>query len=72
MKKGRLNMTACEKELRRLFDYQRFEGEDHLSSLIEKTMTRWESGGVPLADESLELHAAGVPDPFTEEGDRHV
>ncbi|NLB38407.1 MAG: hypothetical protein GX810_04060 [Clostridiales bacterium] len=64
-------MTAGDKALRRLLDYQRFEGEERLGRLIEKALARWAKGGVPLLDEDLELNAAGDPDILREEEGPH-
>ncbi len=64
-------MTAGDKALRRLLDYQRFEGEERLGRLIDETLARWAKGGVPLLDEDLELNAAGDPDILREEEGPH-
>ena len=64
-------MTMSGKELRQLFDFQRFEGEERLKKLIDDTLTRWARKGVSLSDEDLKLNAAGDPDILREEEDPH-
>ena len=64
-------MTASDKILRELMDYQRFEGEERLGRLIEETLARWVKEGIPLLDEDLALNAAGAPDILREEEDTH-
>lgn len=64
-------MTAFEKTLRQLMDYQRFENGTRLEALIEDTLSRCGEGASPLMDEELNLNAAGDPDISREEGDSH-
>lgn len=48
-----------EKRLKNLFDYQKFEKNDHLDRLIQETMSRCEK--VELSDDDLEfVNAAGT------------
>ncbi|MDD4080137.1 MAG: hypothetical protein PHP02_01820 [Eubacteriales bacterium] len=65
-------MTMSDKVLRKLLDFQRFEGEERLGRLIDGALARWVKKGIPLSDEDLELNAAGDPDILREEGDTHV
>ena len=51
-----------ERKLKNLFDYQKFEKNDHLDRLIQETMNRYEK--YELSDDDLEfVNAAGVKNP---------
>ena len=48
-----------ENKLKTLFEYQKFAGNDHLQSLIQDTLSRYEC--TALSDDDLELvNAAGM------------
>ena len=52
-------MDNTEKKLRKLFDFQRFEKEPGLQSVID-SVKQGRSGGYKLSDEDLEFAAGGV------------
>lgn len=57
-----------EKTLKTLFDFQKFDGNPHLSKLIEETESLYEN---TLSDEDLDLvNAAGI-NPYEKQSDKH-
>jgi len=60
-----------EKALKELFDFQRFENNQELQSVIDEVDARYPGGIIlSLADEDLEMAAGGVR--LTEEGKKDL
>ncbi|NLE19829.1 MAG: hypothetical protein GX623_03330 [Clostridiales bacterium] len=65
-------MKDFESKLMGLFDYQRFAQEEALAALILETQRRWgEPPDAQLAEEQLELNAAGEPFPMGKKDEGH-
>lgn len=50
-----------ERKLSRLFDFQRFEGNKELQSLVDSVSARYAKQELNL-DEMMQINAAGTPD----------
>jgi len=57
------------KKLEKLFEYQRFAGNEKLSGQIERVRMEY-FGGVEIDDEELELAAAGISGSFVDTAKR--
>lgn len=59
--KSEVRLCMIEDTLKAIFDFQRFEGNDELETLIRDTFSRW---GAALSEDELEqVSAAGEPSP---------
>ena len=61
----KMEVASMEKKLSRLFDYQKYEPNDKLASIIKDVESRYSDDIQVLSDDELGmLNAAGVVDAF--------